>query len=314
MPQQLSSSEKTPIATLHEFCMQNEEILMFDENVPHATDPKMFSCVATAFDLSAIGSGRSKKVARHEACAELIAQLASLDRFKQNFQKLPVTPRPTFDTDAVMALRNICVQRNWPFPTFELMQSYGQPHVPMFTYVCQMASIKRTGVASKKSGAKQIAIRAVIDVVQNFEQNEERIQIATIDAKQSEEQKQTGTIDAEPLLTFRELIKSRKKLWTPRVSDRQNYFLQLPKKDRNEAEQILMDNSSATHGTSKNQVDLTCAALKLKYNVIDIPNHQQECKVFYLRGNHDCVIAAKEEDLYDRVIAHFKTILNLQKF
>ncbi|XP_055320515.1 uncharacterized protein LOC129577461 [Sitodiplosis mosellana] len=191
------------------------------------------------------------------------------------------------------------------------MQSCGQPHAPIFTYVCQIASIKRTGTFSTKKGAKQIATRAVIDVVQNFGLNEEQMQVATVvDA----EQKERGAVDAEPLPTYNELKESQAKLWTPRIRDRHNYFLQLPKDDRNEAEKILMDDSSTIYGTSKNKVDLICAALKLKYNVIDIPNHQQEFKVFYLHGNHDCVIAAKETDVYDRVIDHFKTMLNLQKF
>ncbi|XP_055320530.1 uncharacterized protein LOC129577462 [Sitodiplosis mosellana] len=118
MPHPLGSSEKTPVAALHEFCVQNDEVLMFDENVQHKTDLKMFSCIATAFDLYARGSGRSKKEAKHDASAKLIAKLKSLDRFKHTFQKVPITPRPTSDSDAVMALRDICVQRNWPLPTF----------------------------------------------------------------------------------------------------------------------------------------------------------------------------------------------------
>lgn len=73
MPDELVSSEKTPVAALHEFCMQNEELLTYDY-VPHETDPKMFSCIAQAFDLHARGSGRSKKVAKHDACAKLIGK------------------------------------------------------------------------------------------------------------------------------------------------------------------------------------------------------------------------------------------------
>lgn len=177
------------------------------------------------------------------------------------------------------------------------MQACGQPHSPIFTYVCELASIKRTATFSTKKGAKQRATRAVIDVIQNFEQNDEHQQIAAV--------------DAEPL-TYIELRDSHTELWTPRVRDRHNYFLQLPKEDRNEARQILMDESSS-FGTSKNKVELTCAALKLKYDIEDIPNHQHGLKIFYLNGNHNCVIAAKDDDLYDRVIDHFKTMLNLQK-
>lgn len=180
------------------------------------------------------------------------------------------------------------------------MQACGESHSPIFTHVCELASIKRTGTFSTKKGAKQRATRAVIDIVQNFEENEEHQQIAAVDAK--------------PLPTYIELRDSHAKLWAPRVCDRHNYFLQLPKVDRNEARKILMDVSSSSFGTSKNKVELACAALKLKYDVKDIPNHQHGHKIFYLLGNHNCVIAAKEDDLYDRVIDHFETMLNLQKF
>lgn len=190
------------------------------------------------------------------------------------------------------------------------MQSGGQPHMPMFTYECQLASIKRTGTFSTKKGAKQVATRAVIEIVQNFEQNEGQQLIVSMEAEQSDE----DNIDANPPLNYFELVKSGAKLWAPRIRERHNYFLQLPKESRSEAEKILLDDSSATDGTSKKKVELTCAALKLKYKVIDISNQQKEMTIFYLLGNHNCVIAAQEKDLYDRVIAHFKTMLNIQKY
>lgn len=182
------------------------------------------------------------------------------------------------------------------------MQSSGQPHCPMFTYVCQLASIKRTGTFSTKKGAKQLATREMIEAVQNFEQNDEQKQIATVDAEPVE----------KTSLTYYELQTSKAKLWAPRVRSRHKYFLQLPKENRNEAEKILMDNSSDM--SAKDRIGLVCAALKLDFDVTDIPNHPQDFKVFHLLGNHDCVIAAKETDLYDQVISHFKTMLNLQKF
>ena len=65
-------STKTPIAILQELCVQEGEILMCDD-IPHEA-PKMFSCKALAFEMYAIGSGRSKKEAKHEACANLIGE------------------------------------------------------------------------------------------------------------------------------------------------------------------------------------------------------------------------------------------------
>lgn len=66
-------SGKTPTAILQEFCVQEGEVLMF-EHIPHETNPKMFACKAMAFEMYAIGVGRSKKEAKHEACANLIGK------------------------------------------------------------------------------------------------------------------------------------------------------------------------------------------------------------------------------------------------
>lgn len=66
-------SEKTPTAILQELCVQESEVLMY-ENIPHETNPKMFACKVIAFEMFSIGVGRSKKEAKHEACANLIGE------------------------------------------------------------------------------------------------------------------------------------------------------------------------------------------------------------------------------------------------
>lgn len=67
------TSVKTPAAILQELCVQEGEVLYF-EDIPHEANPKMFSCKALAFEMCAMGSGRSKKEAKHEACSNLISE------------------------------------------------------------------------------------------------------------------------------------------------------------------------------------------------------------------------------------------------
>lgn len=185
------------------------------------------------------------------------------------------------------------------------MQSAGEPHCPSFTYVCQVSNIKRSGTFSTKKGAKQIAAREMLEVIQNFVQNDEAKQIATVDAEPPE----------KIFRAYRELRQIPAEAKVQRLRDRHNWLLRLPEADRAEAKKILMDDASVIYGTAKDRVDLMCASLKLSYDVKDIPNHRQQFKVFYLRDDrHDCVISAKEEDLYNRVIDYFKTMLNLQSF
>lgn len=65
--------EKTPTATLQELCVQENEVLLH-EDIKHESNSKMFSCKVSAFEMSVIGSGRSKKEAKHEACSNLLGE------------------------------------------------------------------------------------------------------------------------------------------------------------------------------------------------------------------------------------------------
>lgn len=67
----LDATEKTPISVLQELCAQENEPLMY-EYVPHETNPNLFSCLVTAFDLVCSGSGQSKKEAKHGASEALM--------------------------------------------------------------------------------------------------------------------------------------------------------------------------------------------------------------------------------------------------
>lgn len=67
-------AEKTPVSVLQELCIQEKSSVPIYEPIDH-DDPRMFAFVVCAFDLYAEGSGRSKREARHDACANLISKL-----------------------------------------------------------------------------------------------------------------------------------------------------------------------------------------------------------------------------------------------
>nr|AFX89026.1 R2D2 isoform a [Mayetiola destructor] len=270
-------AEKTPVSVLQELCVQENASVPMYEPIQHESDPKMFAYVVEAFGFCAKGSGRSKREAKHEASANLLEILKQIDRFKSKFNVVPQTPRPSSETDAVGTLLDICVQRNWPIALFEEMQAYGEPHRPRFTIVCSLSSIQRTGTSTTKKSAKQLAAKAMLDVVQNISQNEELQQVATLDAEPTE----------KILKTYRELKKSDNKYTAIRLRDRHQYFRQLPAEDRNKAYDILMKDGAMTD-SSQEIVDLTCRALNLKYQIKAIPDHPERVKAFILLGDYDC--------------------------
>lgn len=181
---------------------------------------------------------------------------------------------------------------------FTDLQASGQAHCPEFTVLCQVAHMKYTGTASTKKGARQNAAQAMLAYVQSVSLREDQIEIATVEAEPAE----------KTFRTYRELKKSDIKPILARIRNRHNYFHRLPNDDRQEAYRLLRTNN-ATIGTSKDIVDLVCKALKIKYEIKDIPGHIENSKIFVLLGDFDCVIADKEPLLYDRIIKYFRTMM-----
>lgn len=181
------------------------------------------------------------------------------------------------------------------------MQACGEPHRPEFTVVCQVSSIKCTGTASTKKGAKQIAAQSMLTIVQNISQHECEQQVASVDAEPTE----------KLFRTYRELKKSDIKPISIRIRHRHNYFMRLPGEDRQAAYEIIKSDG-ATIGTSKDKVDLICKALKVRYEIKDIPDHPNQHKIFMLTGEFECILVGEESTLYDRTLEYFRTMMNFK--
>lgn len=178
------------------------------------------------------------------------------------------------------------------------MQASGQPHRREFTCLCQLSHLESTGKGSTKKAAKQNAAQEMLLLVKNISEDKNQKQIKTIESEPMD----------ETFRTYRELKKSDIKPTKVRIRDRHNYFLRLPNEDRKVAYKLLESNSAAI-GTSKDIVDLVCKALKLPYEIKEVPGHTENNKIFVLLGDFDCVITDKEPILYDRIIKYFRTMM-----
>lgn len=149
-------AEKTPVSLLQELSIREFGTSPYYEQMPNESDPKLFSCLVEAFGKAAIGSGRSKKEAKHDASAKIIGEYMKIavelkrllllpsigylssypiyrsiycfsfcigmlqtdDQFRDKLTVIPPTPKQTTDSDAVGRLLDICVQRNWPIAEY----------------------------------------------------------------------------------------------------------------------------------------------------------------------------------------------------
>lgn len=178
-------------------------------------------------------------------------------------------------------------------------QASGEPHRPEFTVICSLASVKRVGRYSTKKSAKQLAAQAMLDVVQRFPETEDRQQLARIDVEPAE----------KTFRTYCDLKKNDIKHIPIRLRDRHKYLLNFPPEERQEVFQILMRDPI---NTARNKIDLVCKALKLKYNFKDVPNHPTHQMFVLEECDYDCVLIEQTQKLSDRVVEHFKTMMNFQ--
>lgn len=179
------------------------------------------------------------------------------------------------------------------------MQASGEPHRPEFKVICNLATIKRTGRHSTKKGAKQMAALAMLEVVQNFPENEARQQLARVDVETSE----------KLFRTYCELRKNDITKYRPiRLSNRNRYLREFPADQHQEAYNILMRDAI---NTPRNKVDLLCKALKLDYTYKDVPN-LPTYQTFMLQGEHECVLIEPKEGLSERVLDYFTIMMGLK--
>lgn len=68
--------KKTPASALQELCDQEKVAKLTSEYIPQESDPNVpiFTYAVEAFGIFAKGSGRSKQLAKHDACANLISK------------------------------------------------------------------------------------------------------------------------------------------------------------------------------------------------------------------------------------------------
>lgn len=143
-----------------------------------------------------------------------------------------------------------------------------------------------------------MAAKLMLEVVNSFDRPDEEKQVAKFTPEPVE----------KIIKTYRELKKSDIKPISVCFRKRHNYFMRFPLELRNEAYEILYNNTN----TERDAVDLVCKALKIPYDVTEVPNHPAKLKMFILRGDYDCVLTGNDESLWPRTVAYLKTMLNFE--
>ena len=126
-------------------------------------------------DLTATGSGSSKKQAKHTAARAMLDKLDG--RVPAQDGQTPLPPvsdganGPQSPGNTVGGLQELCVKHGYPMPTYDLGAVGGQPHMRNFTLMCCVGKLRETGTGGSKKDAKREAAQKMIDKLKTMGPN-----------------------------------------------------------------------------------------------------------------------------------------------
>uniref|UniRef100_A0A182NUI5 DRBM domain-containing protein n=1 Tax=Anopheles dirus TaxID=7168 RepID=A0A182NUI5_9DIPT len=312
---------KTPVTLLQEICGKAQNPLpvyqyIGEEVSPHTTNAKIFSHTVVAMGKKASGQGRSKQDSKHEAAWQLIRILLELPATEEDDIVSAAVEGDSMAmlevaTDRVNQVRDICIQRNFPLPEFELVRSYGPSHAPVFEFECRIREIVRKGTHSTKKGAKQIACQEMIKTLQSMPVETAGLQIVPLeDAIEEVEQTEENVIK-----TYREYTQSdnKKKLGVT-IADRHSFFLELPQERIDEARQLLTNPDETVREKSLRLPQVL--GLKAKFSIANtsmpttIGTSMNTFEL--LNPDYDCFIYGSGDVFFKNVFDYFAVMLNCQ--
>lgn len=119
-----------------------------------------------ALNLSSVGGGVTKKIAKHTAAEKLLNKYQRCDEEDDDVLMQQV------DSNCISDLLDYCVLKGYHKPEFTCISSCGPSHAPSFTFRCKLDSVDRTATAGSKQLAKQLSAKQVLDVLKSVSKNQ----------------------------------------------------------------------------------------------------------------------------------------------
>lgn len=164
-------SSKTPVSSLQEMLLRSnitpEYELVYNGVGTH--DP-IFKYKLTAGSVTVIGSGKSKKEAKHDAASTYLSRMKYFNALTENGTTQPqdtleiTSPYSgALKENVVGMLNDLCILNNMPMPEYIPLKEEGPPHARMFTFQCRLSSIVETAVSRTKKQAKHMVSQQMIN-------------------------------------------------------------------------------------------------------------------------------------------------------
>ncbi|KAL5289742.1 TARBP2 family protein [Megaselia abdita] len=161
----LASTVKTPVSILQELLSRrgitpSYELVQIEGAIHEPTFRYRVSFSDKEIPLTAMGSGRSKKEAKHAAAKALIDKLTGVTIIDKttalNENKLD-NIEDNVVGNPIGWLQELCMSRRWPPPIYETEMEVGLPHERQFTIACTIGKYREVGQGKSKKIAKRLA-------------------------------------------------------------------------------------------------------------------------------------------------------------
>ncbi|XP_014471218.1 PREDICTED: RISC-loading complex subunit TARBP2-like isoform X2 [Dinoponera quadriceps] len=186
-----------------------------------------FTYKVTCDELTATGTGRCKKDAKHEAANAMLTTIAAHRNYPQLPASpakspvstplpdpLPVSPRLPANVpfvNTIGALQDLCAENNLQEPEYFPVSDLGPPHARVFTIRCVVSNFTETGVGKTKKQAKHDAAKKMADRINNIIMDKLKdISMESSSQNNDRPDKKLNEIAESKYCVVRKLISSRK--------------------------------------------------------------------------------------------------------
>ncbi|XP_057336787.1 RISC-loading complex subunit tarbp2 isoform X6 [Microplitis mediator] len=168
-----SLPSKTPVSVLQELLSRRGTTPKYElVQIEGAVHEPTFRYRVTVADVVAMGTGRSKKDAKHGAAKAVLDKLIGVSSGDlatdtqinniNDLQNSQPDAEGTYGDEKVVnnpigSLQEMCMSRHWPPPKYTMEGETGLPHERQFTIVCSMLKYRQVGLGKSKKLAKRQA-------------------------------------------------------------------------------------------------------------------------------------------------------------
>ncbi|XP_066997977.1 protein Loquacious isoform X1 [Anabrus simplex] len=177
---EMTTVGKTPVSVLQELLSRRGTTPRYElVQIEGAIHEPTFRYRVTVADVVAMGTGRSKKEAKHAAAKALLDKIilapgeegvltvgANLG-IPEGVKNEIISPYDDKITgNPIGSLQEMCMNRRLPPPCYEMVNEEGLPHERLFTIACIVFKLRETGTGKSKKLAKRMAAHKMCEKLQ----------------------------------------------------------------------------------------------------------------------------------------------------